>query len=323
MKNTKISWCDNTFNPWIGCTKVSSACANCYAAAMDHRWGHDSFGAGKPRRRTSEEYWGQPLGWNAEVEQAMDRRERAMLVAPSGSILPNHPATPRVFCASLADWLDGEVPIEWLADLLALIHATPYLDWLLLTKRPENWARRVEAASLCEHNDRNEYYGRNVGCWMANWLRGDAPENVWVGTTVEYQDMADERIPALLKIPARIRFLSCEPLLGPVQFGHIPPEGDTDEGERIHWVICGGESGPNARPMHPDWARSLRDQCKAAGVPFFFKQWGAWAPRETRPDDARFMGDEGEFKSCGGMVRNTKRPAGCLLDGNGHKEFPQ
>lgn len=116
---TKISWCDSTFNPWIGCTKISPACANCYAADMMHRWGKDLWGPGKPRQRTSAANWRQPLKWEAEAARTGIRR--------------------KVFCGSLCDCLDPEVPIEWLADLLGLIFRTPHLDWLLLTKRPEMW----------------------------------------------------------------------------------------------------------------------------------------------------------------------------------------
>jgi len=171
---------------------------------------------------------------------------------------------PRVFCASLADWLDHEVPTAWRVDLLALIQATPHLDWLLLTKRPESWSARMHEAM-------------GAGSTLATaWLNGQAPANVWVGTTVEDQARADERLPELLKIPARIRFLSCEPLLGPVdllQAGAIalarPPRLEVD------WVICGGESGPGARPMLIEWADDLRRQCEDVDVPFFMKQLGA------------------------------------------------
>lgn len=128
----------------------------------------------------------------------------------------------------------------------------------------------------------------------------ETPPNIWIGTSVEDQ----KRIPALLRIPAKVRFLSCEPLLGPL--GEIGEWEEPDQGGRyyidgIHWVICGGESGPNARPMHPDWARSLRDQCKAADVPFFFKQWG-----------------EHDYRT----IRMGKKTSGRLLDGQEHNEFP-
>jgi protein gp37 len=310
---TKISWCDSTFNPWIGCTKISPACANCYAADMMHRWGKDLWGPGKPRQRTSAANWKQPLKWEAEAARTGIRR--------------------KVFCGSLCDWLDPEIPIEWLADLLDLIRQTPHLDWLLLTKRPEQWHSRIYGAYT------PEVTGDNLPLlqWMSDWLcaweerRGFSlpphhmgktpPANVWIGTTVEDQEMADKRIPELLKIPARVRFLSCEPLLGPIDLaksawgqGQPRPPMEVQAGQLtghplagIDWVICGGESGPKARPMHPDWARSLRDQCKAAGVPFFFKQWGEWAPVEV--EDARF----GEDRNVGHVV--DVLPSGDVMDG--------
>jgi protein gp37 len=195
----------------------------------------------------------------------------------------------RVFCASLADWLDDDgVSVELTTDLLALIYECQNLDWLLLTKRPEKWQQRL---TDCVFN-------RNVSRfsdWIVCWLKGKAPTNVWVGTSVGHQKSADTRIPELLKIPARVRFLSCEPMLGPVDLTRVEFGAQTRQSvltptymgqpfshdAKIDWVICGGESGPGARPMHPDWARSLRDQCAAVHVPFLFKQWGEWYPCES------------------------------------------
>lgn len=158
----------------------------------------------------------------------------------------------RVFCASLADVFDNAVPLQWREDLFNLIAATPNLDWLLLTKRIGNAPA------------------------MVSIIPGHLPQNVWLGITVVNQAEANRDIPKLLAIPASVRFLSMEPLLGPVDLrqAHIAPV----RLPRVDWVIVGGESGPGARPMHPDWARSLRDQCNAAGVPFLFKQWGEWIP---------------------------------------------
>lgn len=260
MENSKIEWTHHTFNPWIGCTKVSPGCLNCYAETlMDKRHGRVKWGKGQPRSRTGPDNWRKPRQWNKAADGAAER--------------------PRVFCASLADWLDDEVPIEWLADLLTLIRDTPHLDWLLLTKRPENWRGRLkEVRSHSLKSSNFELHG-----FIHNWLdRFDLlpPPNVWVGTSVEDQQRADERIPELLKIPARVRFLSCEPLLGAVEFSNVTKRSDWRQVigkpalEGIHWVIAGGESGPGARPMAPEWARSLRDQCVAAGVAFHFKQWG-------------------------------------------------
>lgn len=296
MKNTKIEWTDHTFNPWIGCTRVSPGCLNCYAETQDQlRFSKtlpgcskeapvSHWGKGAPRYRTKAANWEEPVKWNREAAA-----EYMRLAHQTGAGEVIKFARPRVFCASLADWLDEEVPVEWLADLLDLIRRTPMLDWLLLTKRPENWNSARFVGLLAKLGDRPE-----TRDWLHMWLTEDpryAPANVWIGTTVEDQTRADERIPALLRIPARVRFLSCEPLLGPVR---LPPDAlggypESDEWARrgpvhprVDWVICGGESGHGARPLHPDWARSLRDQCQAAGVAFFFKQHGEWLADNQR-----------------------------------------
>jgi protein gp37 len=331
MKNSHIEWTDHTFNPWIGCTKVSPGCAHCYAEARDQRFAEGKhWGEGAPRQRTSESNWRQPLKWNREAARAeeMDHGTGASL------------RRPRVFCASLADWLDDEVPIEWLADLLRLIQATPNLDWLLLTKRPENWAARFNEVRLLLNSvpNSNPFF-----FWLVGWIDGTPPANVWVGTSVEDQARADDRIPKLLQIPACIRFLSCEPLLeriGLYEWLFDPtPETRTFEGRRqmkvvakadsgLHWVIAGGESGANARPMHPKWARSLRDQCAAAGVPFFFKQWGEWQPYTM--GTAYCVGfrqstviKNGEGATGWPAYLVGKKAAGRLLDGREWNEFPK
>ena len=261
MENSKIEWTHHTFNPWIGCTKVSPGCANCYAETlMATRYGRVKWGKDHPRSRTGADNWRKPQQWN---KAATSERQR-------------------VFCASLADWLDDEVPIEWFTDLLALIHDTPNLDWLLLTKRPENWRKRIQEAAGLMISD----VERGAMVWA--WKDGYAPRNVWVGTSVEDQERADERIPVLLEIPAAVRFLSIEPLLGPVDVQeHLLSDYDKASHDsqlleplggfkhrKIDWVICGGESGSGARTMHEDWARSLRDQCEEWGCAFHFKQWG-------------------------------------------------
>lgn len=267
-ETTKIEWADATLNPWWGCTKVSPGCANCYADALAHRWGKDVWGPGRARE---------------------DHREGARKLAMRLERQAVAEARPlRVFCASMADWLDPEVPAEWLADLLALVDQTPHLTWMLLTKRPQLWRERLSAAHT--HETRCLEHDTDVSLGIEAWLRGRAPANVWVGTTVEDQQRADGRIPQLLAIPARVRFLSCEPLLGPLKLpaafempsgrgwiGDAVSNGDpvtrfTER--RIDWVIAGGESGHGARPMHPDWVRALRNQVTAAGAAFFFKQWG-------------------------------------------------
>ena len=294
-ENTKIEWAHHTFNPWIGCTKVGPGCDHCYAEAdFDKRRHVVQWGAGQPRKHTASSTWHLPVKWNAEAERLGVRY--------------------RVFCASLADVFDNEVDREWRDDLATLILNTPHLDWLLVTKRIGN-----------------------AGRMLGEMFMDGTPDNVWLGATITSQDEADRDIPKLVEVPARVRFLSMEPLLGPVDIrkwldpytcadcgfhgcdddsgpcgcsrcgesdafsdgrdeckscgaddqsanrscpscgSHHSYERDmgfiwSSEQRLIDWVIVGGESGSNARPMHPNWARSLRDQCASAEVAFFMKQ---------------------------------------------------
>jgi len=333
MQNSKIEWCDHTFNPWWGCQRVSPGCEHCYAETLAHRYGHAVWGPAKTtaRRAMSENYWKQPLKWNAA---AMKTGTRA-----------------RVFCASMADVYEDHPQVsESRARLFNLIVKTPHLDWLLLTKRPENIERMGPMA----------------------W-RFTPPDNVWWGTSCEDQRRADERIPHLLKIPAKVRFLSCEPLLGPVELWrfdeegqalrgpgiirsggmtpstpHDPPEGYDDSYPGIDWVIAGGESGASARPTHPDWARGLRDQCQMAGVAFHFKQWGEYEPYEEDAQPPYWTDQHGRMYDGHGLDildpetgdvgkgwhedsvcspyafrRVGKARAGRLLDGRTWNEFPE
>lgn len=304
---TAIEWCDKTFNPWTGCTKVSPACDHCYAEGWAKRSGHVEWGPQGSRRRTSPAYWNGPEKWNTE---ARDKGIRY-----------------RVFCASLADVFDnhGSITSGWRGDLWHLIARTPHLDWLLLTKRPQNIAKMLPD-------------GYGAPAWGNGW------DNVWLGTTVENQTEADRRIPHLLRVPAKVRFLSCEPLLGPVDLTAIERTGGEigfmrpldGRFNRLHWIIAGGESGPGARPMHPDWVRDLRDQCAEAGVPFLFKQWGEWLPIDHAPKVT--SGRHAVVGRCGSWledhdiasppetvftVRVGKKRAGRLLDGVTHDAFPE
>ena len=357
---TAIEWCDATFNPWIGCTKVSPACDHCYAAvSTPARALNIAWGAGQPRRRTSPANWKLPLrwnqqdyvqcrgcGWRGSVHHALaadEARGVSRVCCGAGFV----PARRRVFCASLADVFDNEVDPQWRADLLELIDATPNLDWLLLTKRIGNVVRLLTDLRDSEPSDRR--WG-HLNAWLQH---GRPPENVWLGATVCNQAEADRDIPKLLATPAAVRFLSMEPLLGPVElrhhlFGHCP-EHDFPGGfclqrrhagvQHLDWVIAGGESGTAARPMHPEWVRSLRDQCAAAGVPFLFKQWGEWAPHSARAGGdeggdlrrghVRYLtGDgreaDGHFRRGDAAVaRVGKKLAGRLLDGVEHNGTPQ
>jgi len=278
MGVTKIEWCDYVFNPWYGCTKVSPACDNCYAESWAKRSGLVKWG-NNPRRRTGESYWKQPIKWNRAACASGVRH--------------------KVFCASLADVFDNQADPTWRADLFTLIDHTPWLDWLLLTKRPQNIVTMLPEFSVATWD---------IGA--RDWA--DTPAyrtNVWLGTTVENQAEADRRIPHLLAVPAKIKFLSCEPLLGPIRFQDVPGFNRVSLSLSNWWIISGGESGPHARPPMIEWARSIRDQCAIARVPFFWKQWGEYAPDDPTASHTA-------------MRRVGKKAAGALLDGREHKEFP-
>jgi protein gp37 len=335
--NSKIEWTDHTFNPWIGCTKVSNAatggggCDHCYAevstpARVLRSNGAETWGAGAPRVRTSAANWALPKRWNAQNE----------------AFQAQHGRRQRVFCASLADVFDNAADPEWRRDLFALIAATPNLDWLLLTKRIGN-AEGMIARALCEH----DVVGGPEQLPEWPW------SNVWLGATVINQAEADRDIPKLLKVSAAKRFLSMEPLLGPVDLSRIDIDGhseiyplagtkdcEDDDGNpapdlpALDWVIVGGESGTNARPMHPSWARRLREQCAAAGVPFLFKQWGEWsaawgAGTHLVYQDGRCIEgshdhpDAWQHGIAEVMRRYGKKTSGRLLDGLEWNEVPR
>jgi protein gp37 len=309
-QDSKIEWTTHSWSPWRGCSKVSPGCAHCYAETLSKRnpavlgvWGPDG-----TRVVAAEASWRNVLAWDRAAAKVRERHR----VFPS-------------LCDPFEDRDDLAFPR---ARLFRLIRETPNLDWLLLTKRPETWTKVMRATLDSGALKRPTLDGSRRGdayWWAADWLHGKPPANVWLGVSVEDQQRADERIPQLRQTPAAVRFLSVEPLLGPVE---VSLEG-------IHWVIVGGESGPGARPMHPDWARSLRDQCQAAGVAFFFKQWGEWAParvpigHDARNADETFMSPDGRhwtIRSGGeGRVylrKVGKKQAGRLLDGREWNEMP-
>ena len=274
-KDSSIEWTHHTFNPWWGCTKVSPACDHCYAETWAKRVGQQVWGAKSDRRFFTEKHWKEPLRWNAEAIQKGRRS--------------------RVFCASMADVFEKRKDLNpWREKLWDLIDQTPMLDWLLLTKRPQNIGAMVP--------------------WEKTW-----PENVWLGTTVENQKFAEIRLPHLLKHKAKVRFLSCEPLLGMIDLGAWIKAKPRSGMHGIDWIIAGGESGPGARPMHPDWARSLRDQAKKTGVPFHFKQWGHWVPAEIVTEDQRRTVIDIDGIQLAGV---GKKDAGRELDGDTWDGFP-
>lgn len=248
-ETTDIGWCRHTFNPWWGCTRVSPACLHCYAEAWAKRTGHDIWGQSAERRLFGDKHWAEPLKWDRDA--AADGEEHL------------------VFCSSMADVFEERADLdEHRARLWKLIEVTRNLTWLLLTKRPQNVLEMVP----------ERWLGSRLG-HAHPW-----PRNVRVGTTVEDQERAAERIPHLVKVPAPVLFLSMEPLLGPVDLARVEwrRPGALSGFPPISWVITGGESGGGARPSDPEWFRSLRDQCRANGVPFFFKQLGAPWARELK-----------------------------------------
>ena len=362
MSKSSIEWTDDTWNPVSGCTRVSAGCDNCYAVTMTKRL--EAMG--------QEKYSGLVNIGKGHFNGVVKAHEDALTI-PLKAKKPR-----RYFVNSMSDLFHRDVPLEFIDKVFAVMALCPQHTFQILTKRPERMAEY-----LAGYHDRNHVEARDfiesLGYPRRCYAEWPIP-NVWLGTSVEDQQAADERIPHLLRCPAAVRFLSCEPLLGPVRFygdcivckrcgtyladheeaewepcdckcgyytWNVPidraslshPLDADDDG--IHWVIVGGESGPNARPMHPDWARSLRDQCVSAGVPFFFKQWGEWAPDDALSGESltvaqkvcgpnrEYVAPNGEFDGMGllpGIVtmnRVGKHRAGRLLDGRTWDEFPQ
>lgn len=283
--STKIEWADATWNPITGCTLVDEGCRNCYAAelAASRLRNHPSRQGLAKRNakgvasftgevRLNEDWLDQPLRW---------RKPRMVFVCAHG------------------DLFHESVPDEWIDRVFAVMALAPQHIFQVLTKRPER--AREYLHSLIGDEDRCRAVieaSRKSGAliddlpYLRDRLVNLPLPNVWIGTSVSDQASADARIPHLLDTPAAVRFVSAEPLLESIHFGHYQggyqSEATNWEGRRLDWIIVGGESGKNARPMHPEWARSIRDQCRAAGTAFFFKQWGAWLPSSH----AAHLGDE-------------------------------
>jgi protein gp37 len=319
-----IEWTDATWNPVTGCSKVSAGCTNCYAERVSHRFGWTA----KP--------------WNATYAAENVRLHPERLEQPLRWTKPR-----RVFVNSMSDLFHEQVPFEFIDQVFAVMALTERHTFQVLTKRPQRMLAYFQ--DLDERASRTPARGfrkvpyedgrycvvlekalpdmvRRYGLIERHWPL----KNVWIGVSVENQGAADERIPLLLQTPAAVRFLSCEPLLGPVDLSAYKPfDGECYCQDRpngckprlaigcpetaIDWVIVGGESGPHARPMHPDWVLSLRDQCQDAGVPFFFKQWGEFVPVDwVRAGSSGFP-----------VRRVGKKAAGRLLDGRTWDEYPE
>lgn len=345
---THIEWTDATWNPITGCSVVSPGCTNCYAMKLaGTRLQHHPSRAGLTVNSKAG-----PV-WNGKV-----RLNREWLAQPIEWKKPR-----MVFVCAHGDLFHEDVPDDWIDQVFAIMALAPHHTFQVLTKRADRM-RDYLTANDARHRPRKdavEVTGMNMvmeGLVQRSKLTSWPLPNVWLGVSVEDQARAEERIPALLDTPAAIRWVSAEPLLGPVRLdrisefvdtfadcgGHPVPELSLDtqdatwlnpfkgkweaeargpdgssrgpldagllhNGGRLDWVVAGGESGKGARPMHPDWARALRDQCDAAGVPFFFKQWGNYAPlRGATPPDT--------------MFHATKKIAGRVLDGIEHNAMP-
>lgn len=354
---SKIEWTDATWNPLRGCSKVSEGCRNCYAAGVAARFSGPGMAYEGLAKQTSH-----GPEWTGVIKLVPEALEQPL----------KWKRPRRIFVNSMSDLFHKGVPFDYIDRVFAVMALAPQHTFQILTKRPERMREYVNTP------DRDEKIG-----WQAHEIyeetgKGDYAlipslttragiisdisflehpnawplPNVWLGTSVENQQAADERIPHLLQTPAAVRFLSCEPLLGPVNLRNMDVESagcnewcfidalagkQNDMGRpcecvpKIDWVIVGGESGHKARPMHPDWLSSLRDQCVSAGVAFHFKQWGEWIDWNEWIDmpiseSQKYM--HTEFNSIkmdafNQMVRVGKKAAGRLLDGREWNEFPE
>lgn len=358
--HSAIEWTDATWNPLRGCARVSEGCRNCYAEKVAARFS----GPGMPYEGLIH---ASTKGWNGTVRLVPE-----LLRQPWDWVKPR-----RIFVNSMSDLFHQSVPFEFIAAVFWIMSCTTRHTYQVLTKRPARmleffeWVKDYDAGYFDDariDDVANEVPAIKALDWKpATGRRGGYDncgplwpyENVWIGVSVEDQKTADERIPLLLKCPAAVRWISCEPMLGPVNLrwapyaheatgesyrGYLERNGSVNELEalrKIDWVVVGGESGRGARPMHPDWARSLRDQCSAASVPFFFKQWGEFSLGYDRDRD------DPDYRRCGDMSRLPgrwinaagghgfhgdrvhyahqvgKKKAGRQLDGIEHNAYPE
>jgi protein gp37 len=340
---SKIEWTEEVWNPIVGCSVISPGCTNCYA--MRDAW-RKGFNPKTPQYHGLTRSVNDKPVWTGEV-----RLVDIALLKPLRRKAPT-----MYFVNSMSDLFHEEVPDAWIDKVFAVMALSPQHTFQVLTKRAKRMREYFVSGREALHT-RWLWAGRDMlGCYAGGVINGVWPlPNVWLGVSTERQQEADVRIPELLATPAAIRFVSAEPLLGPIDLYNGDPDprlgghkathtflgdwwqpGDNPKGPSRHgvdWVIVGGESGPGARPMHPDWPRSLRDQCAAAGVPFFFKQWGEWAPEpEWYADhrtslactvwDGKSWTDDGAIDG-EWLVRVGKRRAGRLLDGGTHDAMPE
>ncbi len=350
--NSKIEWCDATLNVFRGCSKVSAGCMHCYAEAMAARF-H------KPGQ------WGESLTkdgrWTGDIQFSLGALQLAF----------KWKRPRRIFINSTSDTFHPNVKEEWLNYLFATVALNPHHTFIVLTKRPDRMCEymcrenRDEAIGYHAY-ELSEEFGGDTTRAPALIHRGHPPHgswplpNLWLGVSVEDQATAEQRITPLLAAPAAVRFVSAEPLLGPVDLTRLdmdvmfgidkpdphgyrpkhyfdalrgmsdinPIHGAEPDLAALDWLIVGGESGPKARPIHPDWVRGLRDQCTATDTPFFFKQWGEWG--FAGGDCTHMLSINGNLTTLGNAPGDAdwpcakigKRKAGHLLDGVAHREFP-
>lgn len=351
---SKIEWTEQTWNPIVGCSIVTPGCTNCYAMKMAARL--EAMGVPHYAGLTKPSKAG--AVWTGKLALAPGK----ILTEPLRRKKPT-----MYFVNSMGDLFHEETPTEWIDRVFAVMALTPQHTYQVLTKRSSlmrryfqidhdhDYMNRVDGqvwSLLGTHEGSKIFHG---GSWRPRWPLA----NVWLGVSAERQKEADERIPDLLATPAAVRFVSAEPLLGPIDFtteylrdkcgGKYPfpmlsMEDRTTRLDLLDWIIVGGESGPGARPMHPDWARSIRDQCAAADVAFFFKQWGEWGPERPHPvgdeegsiramttvssTDRReigrlsYLAGSGLDKPSTPLRRLGKARAGRLLDGREHNDMP-
>jgi protein gp37 len=336
-EKTKIDWTDSTWNPLRGCSRVSEGCRNCYAERMAARFS----GQGQPYEGLTKDGH-----WTGKVElvekHLLDPLKWGSVDEEYGVLGGNLRGRRRhIFVNSMSDLFHKNITDEMRDRIFAVMALCPQHIFQVLTKRPERMLKYLTTSSVLRTDRLTKIVGLNFPIGTESKLQPIAwpLPNVWLGVSVENQAAADKRIPWLLDTPAAVRFVSCEPLLGPIDFSQLGPGpwplwgplsgycsrhypkircGCPDQTPSIDWVIAGGESGPNARPMNPDWARGLRDQCEEAGVPFFFKQWGEYLPvtaDSIGPHVVEF--DDQKYLKCG------KKAAGSLLDGGEYKKFPE
>ncbi|MDX8513587.1 DUF5131 family protein [Mesorhizobium captivum] len=318
--HSSIEWTDATWNPITGCSIVSPGCTNCYAMRLagTRLKNIDS------RKGLTRDTKAGPV-WTGEV-----RLNKQWLYQPFDWKKPR-----RVFVCAHGDLFAENVPDDWILDVFTVMAAASHHTYQVLTKRADRMLEFVSRRDLLDDIYANWYTfsggAREVQSWPLH--------NIWLGVSAEDQKRADDRVPHLLETPAKVRFVSAEPLLGPIEFRDIWDGLNSlnrRSGPTLDWIIVGGESGRDARPMHPDWARSIRDQCAATGVPFFFKQWGAW--RETgyqlcahplpagmiAPAPPHWVGAGYGLDRPSMAIENIgKKAAGRLLDGVEHNAFPE